>query len=178
MSLKSTLIASLTALTLATPALAEIEIHDQYARSSNAMAGAAFMVIHNQADIDDRLLSVTSDAAQRVELHNHIEDDNGVMRMTHVQQGFVLPAGGELHLQRGSNHVMFMGLNTPFEQDDVITVTFVFENAGEISVEIPVDQDRMDHGAMDQGDMDHNDMDDGDDDMDDDDDDMDDDDDD
>ena len=38
MSLKSTLIATLTAFTLATPALAEIEIHDPHARSSNALA--------------------------------------------------------------------------------------------------------------------------------------------
>jgi copper(I)-binding protein len=97
---------------------------------------------------------VTSDAAQRVELHTHIEDDNGVIRMIHVEDGFVLPAGGELRLQRGSNHVMFMGLTAPFEQDDVITITFVFEVAGEIIVEIPVDQDRMDHSGM-GDDMDH-----------------------
>ncbi len=148
MSLKSTLIASLTALAFATPALAEIEIHDQYARSSNAMAGAAFMVIHNHGDTDDHLLNVTSDAAQRVELHTHIEDENGVMRMTHVEEGFVLPAGGELRMQRGSDHVMFMGLTAPFEQDNIITITLIFENAGEVIVEIPVDQDWVDDGNM------------------------------
>jgi len=142
------------ALALATPVLADIEIHDQYARSSNAMAGAAFMTIHNHGDTDDRLISVTSDAAARVELHTHIEDADGVMRMTHVEDGYDLPAGGELVMQRGSDHVMFMGLTTPFEQDEVITITFKFEKAGDVVVEIPVDQDRMEQG-MDHGEMDH-----------------------
>jgi copper(I)-binding protein len=80
------------------------------------------------------------------------------MRMTHVEEGFVLPAGGEITMERGAAHVMFMGLNTPFEQDDIVTITFVFENAGEVVVEIPVDQTREEHGAM-SGDMDHSDMD-------------------
>jgi hypothetical protein len=151
MSLKSTLIATLTAFTLATPALAEIEIHEPYARSSNAMAGAAFMMIHNSGDADDHLLDVTSDAAQRVELHTHIEDENGVMRMVHVKEGFVLPAGGDILLQRGSNHIMFMGLTAPFVQDDIITIILVFENAGEVTVEIPVMQDGNDQPVVDNG---------------------------
>ena len=158
MSLKTTLMGAVAALSFAMPAFAEIEIHDQYARFSNAMAGAAFMTIHNHGEVDDHLLNVTSDASARVELHTHIEDAEGVMRMTHVEEGFVLPAGGEITMQRGAEHVMFMGLNAPFEQDDVVTITFVFENAGEVVVEIPVDQNREEHGAM-SGEMDHSDMD-------------------
>lgn len=157
MSLKSTLMGALAALSLATPALAEIEIHDQYARSSNTMAGAAFMTIHNHGDTDDHLIGVTSDAAARVELHTHIEDADGVMRMTHVDAGFDLPAGGQIVMKRGAEHVMFMGLTDAFEQDDIITITLLFENAGDVVVEIPVDQDRvdMDHGEMDHSNMDH-----------------------
>lgn len=157
MSFKSSLIGAAAALSFAMPAFAEIEIHDQYARSSNAMAGAAFMTIHNHGDTDDRLLNVTSDASARVELHTHIEDADGVMRMTHVEEGFDLPADGEIVMERGSNHVMFMGLNAPFEQDDVVTITFTFENAGDVVVEVPVDQTREEHGAMDHSDMDHSD---------------------
>ncbi len=158
MSLKTILLGAVAALPFAMPAFAEIEVHDQYARSSNAMAGAAFMTIHNHGDVDDHLLRVTSDASARVELHTHIEDADGVMRMTHVEEGFALPAGGEITLQRGAEHVMFMGLNQPFEQDDIVTITFVFEQAGEVVVEIPVDQTREEHGAM-SGDTDHSEMD-------------------
>lgn len=159
MPFKSTLLGALTALALTTSAFAEIEVQDPYARSSNAMAGAAFMTIQNTGDTDDRLVSVTSDAAQRVELHTHMEDADGVMRMIHVEEGFVLPAGGAITMKRGGEHVMFMGLTAPFEQDDVIKVTFQFEQAGDVVVEIPVDQDRIDHGAMGNSDMGNSDMD-------------------
>ena len=149
MSLKLTFFTVLTLFSLATPALAEIEIHDQYARSSNPITGAAFMLIQNHGDTDDKLLGVNSDAAQQVELHTHLEDENGVMRMVHLEAGLILPAGGELRLQRGSNHVMFMGLTAPFGQDDIIAITLTFEDAGKINVNIPVDMDRMDHSEMD-----------------------------
>ncbi len=73
------------------------------------------------------------------------------MRMIHVENGFALPAGSDLVLQRGSNHVMFMGLTAPFVQDDIITVIVVFENGGEGTVEIPVVQDGIDQPVMDHG---------------------------
>jgi len=151
MSFKSILLAATTAVASAAPAIADIEIHDPYARSSNPMAGAAFMVIHNHGEVDDRLVSVTSDAAARVELHTHMEDANGVMRMVHVEEGMDLPAGAEIIMKRGGEHVMFMGLTDPFEQDDIITITFQFEQAGDVQVDIPVDQDRTE-AAMDHAD--------------------------
>jgi copper(I)-binding protein len=154
MSLKSTFLGALAALTFATPALAEIEIHGQYARSSNAMAGAAFMVIYNHSDTDDRLIGVTSNAAARTEIHTHIEDDNGVMRMVHVEDGIDIPAGEEILMKRGANHVMFMGLSDPFVQGADVTITLMFETAGAVEVIVPVDQDRVktDHGATDHSD--------------------------
>lgn len=161
MSLKFTLSGALFALSLAAPAMAEIEIHDPYARSSNPMAGAAFMVIQNTGDTDDRLIGVRSEVAARTELHTHEESDEGVMRMIHVEDGFNLPAGDEISMQRGSEHVMFMGLTAPFEQDDMISITLIFEGAGEMIVDVPVDQNREATGEMDADmgeDMDSGDM--------------------
>ena len=51
------------------------------------------MVIHNHSDQDDRLIAAASDVAKRVELHTHIEKD-GVVRMTKLKNGMVIPAGG------------------------------------------------------------------------------------
>jgi copper(I)-binding protein len=45
-------------------------------------------------------------------------------------------------LARGGDHVMFMGLNEPFADGDTVAVTLVFEHAGEVAVEIPVDLNR------------------------------------
>ncbi len=144
MSFTSKLAAGLLAVALSTPALAgeAIEIHDPYARSSNPKAGAAFMMIHNHGETDDRLMSVRSDVARLVQLHTHVETDAGVMKMMHIEEGFDLPAGGMVHLERGGHHIMFMGLAEPFEQGATVPVTLIFEEAGEVEIMIEVDQDR------------------------------------
>ncbi len=156
MSLSKTLFAAFAAVSFAFPAAAEsqITVHDAYARASgmSALAGAAFMQLMNMGDEDDRLIGVVSDAAKRVELHTHIENDQGVMQMVRVDEGFPVPAGGTHMLQRGGDHVMFMGLTAPFEQGRLISVTLVFEKAGEITVEIPVD---LQHEPMPAMDMQH-----------------------
>lgn len=151
MTLKSTLLATLTTLSLASGALAAdaIVVDDAYARSSgkSAKAGAAFMMIENQGDTDDRLIGATSDVAGRVELHTHKIDENGVAKMMQVEEGFSIPAGGTHMLKRGGDHVMFMGLKAPFEQGAMVPVTLIFEQAGEVIVEIPVDLERKDDGG-------------------------------
>ncbi|WP_170426631.1 copper chaperone PCu(A)C [Ruegeria arenilitoris] len=151
MSLTSKLLATLAAATLATAAFAQdtISVDDAYARSSGktAKAGAAFMMIQNTGQVDDRLIAVESDAAARVELHTHIVDDNGVAKMMEVEEGFAIPAGEAHMLKRGGDHVMFMGLTAPFEQGATVPVTLIFEKAGEVQIEIPVDLERKDAGG-------------------------------
>ncbi|WP_421701817.1 copper chaperone PCu(A)C [Aliiroseovarius sp.] len=160
MSLTKTLGVAVATLTFALPAFAEskIMIEDAYARAAgaNAMAGAAFMQIMNMGDEGDRLIGAKSDIAKRVELHTHIENAEGVMQMVEVEEGFPVAAGSTHMLQRGGDHVMFMGLNDTLEHGSNVTVTLVFEKAGEMVVEIPVDLERkpmhgMGHGAMDHG---------------------------
>lgn len=148
------LAAAIAATLLAAPVLAaDISIEEAYARASNPKAGAAFMMIRNNGDTDDRLISVASDAAARVELHTHKDMGDGVMKMMHVEEGFAIPGGGMHALARGGDHIMFMGLTEPFEQGEMVTVTLTFEQAGEMVVEIPVDLERQTgHGAMTQGD--------------------------
>jgi periplasmic copper chaperone A len=135
---------------LAAPALAcdGFEVHDAHARASTAMSqsGAAFMVIHNHGSADCHIASVRSDVAAATELHTHLTDSQGVMRMVQVTEGFPLPAGGEVLLQRGGNHVMFLGLIRPLAQGDEIAITFVFADGAEHEVLLPVDNERAPSG--------------------------------
>lgn len=149
---KTSLIALAVAFASVLPVYAEITIEDAYARSASPMAksGAAFMMIHNSGEAD-RLVGVSSDAAARTELHTHLEGENGVMRMVHVEEGFELPADGMIAMQRGGKHVMLMGLNAPMKQGATVTVTLTFEKAGDVVVEVPVDLERQDHGGMNHG---------------------------
>lgn len=120
---------------------AEIQIQDGFARGG-PKSGAAFFTIVNTGDIDDRLIGTRSDVASRVELHTHIEDTNGVMKMREIEGGLTVPAGASHALVRGGDHVMFMGLEKPFEDGGTINLTLTFEHAGDISVRLPVDNAR------------------------------------
>lgn len=156
MSFTKTILAAATACALAIPAFADgIMIKDPYSRSAgpNAKTGAAFFGIMNNTDQDDRLIAAASDIAKLVELHTHIETADGVMQMRKVEGGFPVEAGGMHMLQRGGDHVMFMGLNSPMVDGETVTVTLTFEKAGDITVDIPVDLKRKPAEGMMQ--MDH-----------------------
>ena len=145
MSYRSLIAAACAATLLSLPAWADgITVTDPYARaaSPNAKSGAAFMMLTNDSNQDDRLIAARSNAAKRVELHTHIESSNGVMQMTEIEGGIELPAGATHHMMRGADHVMLLGLTGPLQQDAEIEVTLVFEQAGDIVVTIPVDNAR------------------------------------
>ena len=147
-----TFLAGIVFLAISTLAAAagEIKIMDPYFRTSGPMArtGAAFFEIMNHGDQDDRLIAARSDVAKKVELHTHIKDDGGVMKMRPIEGGIAIPAGGSHALERGGDHVMFMGLTRKVQDGDMITVTLIFEKAGEVTLDIPVDLSRMPDGEM------------------------------
>ena len=68
------------------------------------------------------------------------------------EDGFAVPAGGGHMLERGGDHVMLMGLTESLEDGESFPLTLVFEEAGEVVVEVPVDLTRQpehgDHGGM------------------------------
>lgn len=136
-----------------------VQIENPYARTMGGIgtSGAVFFEIVNHGDADDRLVDARSDVAQKVELHTHKDDGNGVMQMMHVPEGFAVPAMGGHALQRGGDHVMLMGLTRELKDGDMVSVTLVFEKAGEMVIEAPVDNARKDgghghgHGQMQHG---------------------------
>ena len=157
MKITTSFMAAITAACLATGAFAgeaKVKIQDAYARSTNPQVAAAFLGVMNHADADDRLIGVSSDAAKRVQLHTHREKD-GVMSMIHAEEGFAVPAGEVTKLARGGDHVMLMGLTEPLKQGDVITVTLTFEKAGDVTLEIPIDNDRKPESHAHSGHGDH-----------------------
>ena len=162
MKLTKYLTAAAVSALLSTAAFADgIMVQDSYVRTSrpNAPTAAAFMTLMNHGDSDDRLIDARSDIAKKVELHTHVDQGGGVMAMTQIEGGIPVAAGESHALARGGDHVMLMGLNTSLAQGDEVTVTLVFEKAGEVEVTIPVDNERKAEGSAGHGTMDHSQMD-------------------
>lgn len=123
---------------------AAFAVEEPYLRSSlpTSTSAAAFMVLRNMTGTDDRLIGARSALSGRVELHSHNEDANGVMRMGQIEGGVPLAQGAAHAFARGGDHLMFMGLDAPLEQGQLVPVTLVFEQAGEIEITVPVDLTR------------------------------------
>ncbi len=116
----------------------ELEISGAWARATppGSKNGGAFLTVANHGMAADKLVSAASDVANRVELHNHI-NDNGVMRMRQVP--FIpVPMHGKAELKPGSYHVMFMGLKAPLKEGSMVMVKLTFEKAGDVMVHMPV----------------------------------------
>ncbi|WP_265499348.1 copper chaperone PCu(A)C [Paracoccus beibuensis] len=123
-----------------------MHINDAYARSANPKTGAIFLTLENHRKVACSLQSVASDAADRVELHSHSEE-NGVMRMGAIEGGITVPAGGTHQLARGGDHVMLMGLTRPLADGDSIDLTLDFGDCGSETTTAVVDNQREDAAA-------------------------------
>jgi hypothetical protein len=157
-----------------------LHVRDAWARESmmTALAGAAYMTIHNSTDADDALVGASSPAAGVVEIHLSAMDDEGMMSMTPVEE-VAIPAHGDGILKPGSFHIMLHDPVEPLTEGNEIEITLEFMAAEPQTITAPVLADApmgtdMDDMDMDDADheMDDDDMDEDDDDMDEDEDDM------
>ncbi len=92
---------------------------------------AAYLVIQNNGAAD-KLLSVTSDIAQTIELHESMES-NGMMQMSPVLN-ISIPANGKVELKPGGLHMMLINLTRSLKAGDKVQLTLNFEKAGKIPV--------------------------------------------
>lgn len=111
-----------------------IKVSEAWARSSPMMerAGAAYLVLQNSGAVDDKLLSVESDVARTIELHE-TKEAGGMMEMSPVPN-IPIPANSKVELKPGGLHVMLIGLNRELKAGDEVQLTLNFEKAGKVPV--------------------------------------------
>lgn len=103
-----------------------------------APVGGGYLTITNTGNAPDRLIGGSSDAATRFEIHD-MSMDNGVMKMRPVGNGIEIKPGQSVELKPGGYHVMFIGLNKPFEQGEHVKATLKFSKAGDVPVDFIVE---------------------------------------
>ena len=94
--------------------------------------GAAYLVIHNNGAAEDKLLSVESNVAKTIELHESMES-GGMMQMSPVPN-IPVPANGKVELTPGGLHLMLINLTRSLKTGDKVQLTLNFEKAGKIPV--------------------------------------------
>lgn len=104
------------------------------------MAGG-FLTLENHGDRDDTLTRVTSGIAASVEMHE--TRDNAMQQVDSLP----VPAGGELRLSRGGNHLMFHDLKRKPAKGDTVTLKLYFAHHDPLTVSVPVKATNHDPGA-------------------------------
>lgn len=110
---------------------ADIQVVEAWARASveGSRAGAAYVTLLNNNEMDDALLSASSpEYAERVEIHQTKTDSSGVMQML-PQERVILPTGVEIGMLPGGTHIMLMGLKQPLVAGYELPIKLTFENA-------------------------------------------------
>ena len=137
--------------------IGDIEINHPWARASatkKAKAGGAFLSLNNIGGNDDILLSASSPAAKKVEIHGHKMDDNGMMKM-YEYGPLTIPAKTMVELKPGGLHIMLMKLNAPLIEGKTIPVTLNFKKSGDVTIMVNIDKPGA-MGKMKMGDMNMN----------------------
>jgi copper(I)-binding protein len=99
--------------------------------------GGGYITIHNGGGGDDRLVSVKSSSAGKVELHE-MKMQGDVMKMRELKGGIDIPVSATVALSPNTMHMMFKQVKTPFKQGAVVPVTLTFEKAGPVELSLPV----------------------------------------
>ncbi|WP_051661031.1 copper chaperone PCu(A)C [Bosea sp. 117] len=120
--------------------LGTLEIAHPWARMTPAGAkvGGGYLTVANAGDAPDRLVGVTAEVADHVEIHEMSVKD-GVMTMRMLPDGVEVPAKGEVKFAPGGYHLMLMGLKQPLKQGERVKGTLTFTKAGTVAVEFAVE---------------------------------------
>ena len=116
-----------------------LEIDHAWSRATpkGAKVAAGYLTIKNTGTAPDRLVSGTTPAAGKFEIHE-MSMEKGVMKMRPVPEGVEIKPGETVELKPSSFHIMMMDLKQPIERGKPFKASLMFEKAGPVEVEFTV----------------------------------------
>ena len=118
----------------------DIQVRHPWARATppGATVAAGYLEIRNNGKDADRLLSASTPVAKRVEMHvtEHAEH---IAKMRQLR-AFEVPGRERLTLTPGGAHLMLVDIVQPLKQGERFPLTLRFERAGELKVEVEVQE--------------------------------------
>ena len=127
--------------------LGNLEIAHPWAKATiqGAPVAGGFMKITNNGTAPDRLIKITADVADTIQIHE-MKVEDGIMMMGEVPGGLEIAPGATVELKPGGLHVMFMGIKAPFRDGETVKAVLTFEKAGDIAVEFKIQADKAGQG--------------------------------
>src|SRR3990167_10186045 len=126
----------IVSMTLTTAAFAEIQVQNLWVRTSTGTTTAAYMKLINTSPQDVYLTNVSSPAAKSCELHTTSTTETG-MQMQKIS-AIRIPANGNISLEPGHTHIMFMNLATPLLEGKTAPLTLYFSDGKQLELIAPI----------------------------------------
>jgi periplasmic copper chaperone A len=112
----------------------QVAVDDVYLDADTTIAAGESVALRgsltNDAPTADRLVSVSTPAAGSVEL---LDEQGGSS-----PDGIELPAGGQVDATQGPVRIQLEAVTEQIGTADTVPVTFVFEQAGEVRLDVPL----------------------------------------
>jgi copper(I)-binding protein len=119
------------------PTQAEIHVSEAWARPAGVGENSAvYFQIENRGQ-SDRLVEIYTEASQDASFHRTLIGEDGIAQMQ-AQSVIEVPAREKLAFEPGGYHVMLMRVTQNLSPGRSFSVTLVFENAGPLLVEVPI----------------------------------------
>jgi hypothetical protein len=99
--------------------------------------GVAYFLVRNDGAADDAIVSASSPAAARVEMHQTTLAD-GMARMRPLKK-IAVPAKGRVAVSPGGIHLMLVDLAKPLTAGTRVPLILQFRNAGRVEIRLAVE---------------------------------------
>lgn len=120
------------------PQAGTVEISDAWVKAADSGMTGAFGWIVNESDQDITVVSVTSDVATTIELHETVADATGAMIMRPKDGGFPVAAGQTFKMEPGANHIMLLDLAQPLVAGADVVFTLTLQDGSTVKFTAPV----------------------------------------
>jgi len=104
-----------------------------------ANVAGGYLTIENRGATSDRLISGSSEIADRFEIHE-MRMEGTVMKMRPLERGVEIAPGKSVKFGPGGYHLMFLDLKQSPMEAKSFKGTLVFEKAGKVDVEFTVEE--------------------------------------
>ena len=123
------------------PAAVAVKFVQPWARPTTNVQGkvsnsAMYFSLVNSRDSDYNLVNISSDIANKIELHQTIIDDQGLSKMVKVDYPFLI--SGNINFKPGGLHIMLYDLKGPLNIGDSFKITFFFDDDTAQTVNVKV----------------------------------------
>lgn len=115
-----------------------LTVTDPWAKAAKEGMSAAFATLSNASTQPIELESVTDEEhGASMQLHE-MEGEGTEMLMQQMEEPLVIPAGQEVQLEPGGNHIMYMGLDHPLVAAEVSTLRLHFADGSTKDVDFAI----------------------------------------